>query len=78
MEDVYCEMFARVRKAIEEVSVHLRSIQNSRTVAIPALCDILVLYANTETYFTTNEDYKRFRGEDIVVRRCDVRHKEGA
>lgn len=40
---------------------------------ITGLCDILWLYANTETYFTPNENYKKFTGEEIKVRKCDVR-----
>lgn len=40
---------------------------------VPALCDILWLYANTTTYFTPNEEYKKFKGEEQRIRKCDVR-----
>jgi len=46
-----------------QVSDELRKL-NSRKVQIPALCDILWLYANTVTYFTPNENYKKTKGDE--------------
>lgn len=54
------------------VSDKLRTV-NSNKVAIPAFCDILWLYANINTYFTPNEVYKKTKGEDQKIRKCDVR-----
>ena len=54
------------------VSGKLRAV-NSLTVAIPALCDNLWLYANTSTYFTPNENYKKTKGDEQRIRKCDVR-----
>lgn len=48
----------------------LRHVKTSK-VAIPALCDNLLLYARTLTYFTPS-DYGRYRGKEIIVRKCDV------
>ena len=45
------------------VSGKLRAV-TSLTVAIPALCDNLWLYANTSTYFTPNENYKKTKGDE--------------
>jgi len=45
----------------------------SAKVTIQPLCDILWLYANTHTYFTPNEGYKRIKGDDVRIRKCDVR-----
>ena len=46
---------------------------NSKQVAVPALCDILWLYANTNTYFTPNEKYNKTKGDEQKIRKCDVR-----
>lgn len=54
------------------VSGKLRAV-TSLTVAIPALCDNLWLYANTSTYFTPNENYKKTKGDEQRIRKCDVR-----
>ena len=54
------------------VSNALRSVKSS-TVMITALCDILILYAKTETYFTPNESYKKVIGDEIAIRKCDVK-----
>ena len=43
-------------------------------MAIPALCDNLVLYARTETYFTPN-DYTKTSGSVVHIRKCDVAGK---
>jgi len=40
-----------VRKVLADISAILRSV-NSINVAVPAFCDILMMYASTETYFT--------------------------
>jgi hypothetical protein len=54
------------------VSDKLRTVKSNK-VAIPAFCDILWLYANISTYFTPNEVYKKTKGEDQKIRKCDVR-----
>ena len=48
----------------------MRSVKSTK-VAIPALCDNLILYAMTLTYFTLN-DYFRCRGREVCIRKCDV------
>lgn len=40
---------------------------------MPALCDVLWLYANTNTYFTPSESYKKCTGDNRKIRKCDVR-----
>ena len=40
-------------------------------VAIPALCDNLVLYARTKTFFTPIETGK-CKGREVSIRKCDV------
>lgn len=61
-ESFYEEMFNHVLSSFASVSDMLRSVK-SNVVAIPALCDILWLYANTQTYFTPNEVYKKCKGD---------------
>ena len=69
--------YDKVRKVLADISEILRSA-NSHTVAIPAFCDILMMYAHTETYFTHSENYKKFKSEEVVIRRCDVRHAQNS
>lgn len=38
---------------------------------ISSLCDNLMLYAKTETYFTPN-DYTKCTGTAVHIRKCDV------
>ena len=52
------------------ISQELRGIK-SKKIAISALCDNLVLYAKTETYFTPN-DYIKTQGNWVHIRKCDV------
>jgi len=47
----------------------------SNNVMIAPLCDILWLYANIETYFTPNENYKKCKGDDVRIRKCDVKEE---
>ena len=44
---------------------------------IQPLCDMLWLYANTQTYFTPNEHYTKCKGEKLGIRRCDIRSEGG-
>jgi hypothetical protein len=37
-----------------------------------------MIYAKTETYFTKSETYKKSKSDEVIIRRCDVRHPEGA
>jgi hypothetical protein len=69
--------YEKVRKVLADISAILRSV-NSQKVAVPAFCDILMMYANTETYFTQSETYKKSKSDEVVIRKCDVRHGEGA
>lgn len=34
---------------------------------------MLWLYANTQTYFTPNDKYKKFTGDEVRIRKCDVK-----
>lgn len=72
-DDSYYEnRFSKIRNVFALVSDVLRSVY-SQNVQIPALCDTLWMYANIETYFTPNESYKKTRGDEIEIRKCDVR-----
>jgi len=59
-----------VRCILHFISQTLRGLE-SRRVAIPSLCDNLVCYAKTETYFTPN-DYQKCTGNEVHIRKCDV------
>ena len=50
-EDLYKQKYFKVRKVLGDISEILRSV-NSINVAVPAFCDILMMYSATETYFT--------------------------
>ena len=76
-DEVYRHKYQKVRDVLADISDILRSV-NSHTVAIPAFCDILTMYAHTETYFTQSEDFRRCKSDEVVIRRCDVRHGQGA
>lgn len=71
------EKYDRVRKVFADISEILRSTK-SKKVQIPAFCDILMIYAKTETYFTKSETYKKSKSDEVIIRKCDVRHPEGA
>ena len=68
--------FGLVRKPFAAAADILRAAKSSR-VHIEAFCDILKMYAETEHFFTSNGDYRKSRGEAVIVRNCDVRHKPG-
>jgi len=70
-------VYNMARKAIADISAILRSV-NTVKVAIPAFCDILLMYARTECYFTQSEVYKKCKSGTVIIRNCDVRHPEGA
>jgi hypothetical protein len=53
-----------VRSILASISDLLRTIKTNK-VMIPALCDVLWLYANTETYFTPNENYSKCKGAEV-------------
>ena len=69
--------YKKARKALADVSALLRSV-NSNKVQVPALCDILMMYAKTEHFFTQTEAYKKCKSNEVVIRNCDVKHAEGA
>lgn len=50
-EEEYKKRYAEVRQVLSNISDILRSV-NSFKVAIPAFCDILMMYAFTTEYFT--------------------------
>ena len=50
-EWIFQQKYEKVRKVLADISAILRSV-NSQLVAVPAFCDILMMYAATETYFT--------------------------
>lgn len=54
------------------ISTNLRAV-SSKKVVIPALCDILWLYSNIQTYFTPSESYHKTKGDEQKIRKCDVR-----
>lgn len=74
-ETHFKDKYTAARKKIADVSDILRSV-NSYKVAIPAFCDILMMYAHTETYFTQNEKYHRCKSDEVIVRRCDVKSSQ--
>ena len=59
------------------ISDTLRPVK-SKAVMISALCDSLWLYANIETYFSPNENYKKCKSEIIQIRKCDVRFADSS
>lgn len=69
-EPEYAELMELIQYVLLYISQTLRGIK-SQKVAISALCDTLVLYAKTETYFTV-ADYHRVRGDEVQIRKCDV------
>ena len=60
-----------------EVSTILRAAK-SDTVAVPAFCDILVMYARSEHFFTQTDAYRKCKSDTVTIRNCDVVHKQGA
>ena len=69
-QERFAEKIKQARCILLYVSQELRGLE-SRRVAVPALCDILVLYAKTETYFTPN-DYLKCTSKEVHIRKCDV------
>lgn len=59
----YQEAFEQIQSTLAQISGVLRTIKTNR-VMIPALCDVLWLYANTHTYFTPNENYRKCKGDE--------------
>lgn len=76
-EATFKEKYDKIRKILENISNILRSV-NSQKVPIPAFCDVLMMYAYTETYFTQNQNYRKCDSDIVLIRNCDVRHKQGA
>ena len=66
--------FEAIRKPFSDVATMLRSAKSSK-VHIEALCDILKMYAETEHFFTSNSEYRKSYADQVIIRRCDVRHK---
>ena len=69
-EELYAELLLSLRFMLNYISQTLRGIKSHR-VAIQALCDTLILYSKTETYFTSTE-YIRVKGNEVSIRKCDV------
>lgn len=76
-EEIYRVKYEKVRGLLESISNILRSV-NSLKVPIPAFCDMLMMYAHTETYFTQSENFHKCRSDEVIIRRCDVRHASGS
>jgi hypothetical protein len=76
-EQLHLQKLQVVRDCFEDVSRTLRQV-NSKTVKVPPLCDMLLIYARTETFFTNNDELLKTKGERIDIRQCDVRHKDGS
>lgn len=68
----YYEKFTNALSILAQISDLLRGVKSSK-VMIPAFCDCLWLYANTQTYFTPNEEYRKCKGDEQRIRKCDVR-----
>ena len=68
--------FEEIRKIFGHIADILRETK-SKTVHIEALCDILKMYAGTEHFFTSNSEYRKSYADQVIVRRCDVRHRSG-
>ena len=73
----YKELYDLSRKCLGEIAELLRAV-NSLKVAMSAFCDILMMYAYTDHYFTQSESYRKCRSGTVIIRNCDVRHPEGA
>ena len=72
MDDDQCKAkYMRVLEILKELSMAIRKIK-SRVIFTEALADILYLYSHTFTYFTATEAYKKFTGEEVWVRKCEV------
>ena len=59
-----------MRSVFDFIAQNLRSVKSSR-IAVPALCDNLMLYSKTLTYFTPTE-YSKCKGTELSIRKCDV------
>jgi len=35
------------------------------------------MYANTENYFEHNKKFASCKSQDVIVRKCDIKHKSG-
>ncbi len=35
------------------------------------------MYANTENYFEHNKNFVSCKSQDVVIRKCDIKHKSG-
>lgn len=73
-EKYYADRFVAIRYVLAQISDMLRPIK-SQSVLIQPLCDTLWLYARIETYFTPNQNYSKCKGEELKIRKCDVRNE---
>ena len=70
-DEVFKEMFMNVLNYLKELSFVIRRTK-SRIIFTEALADTLYLYSHTYTYFTPSDIYKRFKSQEVAVRRCEV------
>eukprot|EP00826_Nyctotherus_ovalis_P047374 TRINITY_DN5443_c0_g1_i9.p1 TRINITY_DN5443_c0_g1~~TRINITY_DN5443_c0_g1_i9.p1 ORF type:complete len:508 (-),score=88.05 TRINITY_DN5443_c0_g1_i9:237-1760(-) len=67
----YEEVNAAIRRKFGKMSLLFGGIV-SATVGTKSLSDILLMYANTTTYFTSSNTYERVVSREVEVRLCDV------
>lgn len=69
MTEEECKVqYIRVLEILKELSLIIRTIK-SKVIFTEALADILYLYCHTYTYFTPTDDYKKFSGEEVCIRK---------
>ena len=71
-EEFYKVFFDDIRSILNLVSQELRLV-NTRRILIPPLCDTLVLFSMTETYFTPTETHRKIVSDQVFIRKCDVK-----
>lgn len=67
----YEEVNASIRRKFRKMSLLFGEIV-SATVGTKSLSEILLMYANTTTYFTSSNTYERVVSREVEVRLCDV------
>lgn len=70
-EEQVMKKYHDVLKILKELSSYLRKF-DSKIIFTKALADIIYLFCNTLTYFTQTESYRKFTGDEVAVRRCEV------
>jgi len=68
----FTKLCQQIRQTLQQISLMLRHLP-SRRICIPSFCDILWLYGYIETYFTPCKEYTKVVGDEVSIRKCDVR-----